>query len=440
MSNTIVSGKPTFTATVGSTALDVQAQVIWRQATSPNGSNWQLFKTNVNLSLDGIYAALLSINEKIINGDTSKVNSSIVPLTGGASFTGSWEDVVKYDSIVVALKTDQDGTLAVQFSPDGVNADSTLSRYYSTSQIEPPHRFTVTRKYFRVVFTNTSETSQTYFRLQSIYGVKEALNIPVDSVMAQDYDATATRPTKYEYEVALGRRQGATTWNKFGYNADIDIGTEVVAAFGGTFTPLSTASTLTIVSSSVNDDDGGTGANSIVIYGVDENWVAQTEVVTLNGTTNVVTTTQWLGINRAAIYLAGSGKANAGNITITATTGGYTQALIPTGEGTTQQAIYFIQENYTALADFLRINAEKTAGGTSPKVRFKGWVYSAVSNAKYLVFNELMDTAADNAYGLDPSQPFIIGEKSCLWFEATTDTNDTFASVRFSLIEVRDVN
>jgi len=33
-----------------------------------------------------------------------------------------------------------------------------------------------------------------------------------------------------------------------------------------------------------------------------------------------------------------------------------------------------------------------------------------------------------------------VGEKSCLWFEATTDTNDTFASCRFSGIEVRDVD
>jgi hypothetical protein len=113
---------------------------------------------------------------------------------------------------------------------------------------------------------------------------------------------------------------------------------------------------------------------------------------------------------------------------------------MPVGEGTTQQSIFFVQNNHTALADYLRFNAEKTGGGTSPKVRVKAWVYSAVSNSKYNVFNELIDTAAENTTYLSPSQPFIIGEKSCIWFEGTTDINDTFVSCRFSLIEFRDVN
>jgi len=372
----------------------------------------------------------------------NSTNSTSTPLNAGATYTGSWVDVSAYDSITIAVKTDQNGTYTVQFSTNGSDADSTLTRYYRTTQIEPPHRFTITRKYARVTFTNTSASNQTYIRLQTMTGGQSDLNIPLDATMSQDYDSRSVRPTDYRYEVALGRRQGATTWNKFGYNGDVDIGTEVIAAFGGTFTPLTTASTLTIVSSSANDDGSpaGTGANSLVIYGVDANRVSQTEVVVLNGTTNVVTSTTWLGINRASIYLAGSGLANAGLITITATTGGSTQATIPVGEGSTQQAIFFTQADHQFLSDTLKLNAEKTGGGSSPKVRFKGWVFSAVSNAKYLVFNQLMDTSVENSSTFTPSQPFIIGEKSCLWFEATTDTNDTYTSCRFSGIEVRDVD
>ena len=75
----------------------------------------------------------------------------------------------------------------------------------------------------------------------------------------------------YNTEVALGKVAGAELWNKFGYNQDIDIGTEVIASWGGTFTPLTTATALTMSSTSADDDDGGTGCNSIVIYGIDEN-------------------------------------------------------------------------------------------------------------------------------------------------------------------------
>jgi len=377
----------------------------------------------------------------VITGTVDTGNSTTTPLNAGATYTGTWIDVSAYTSVVVAIKTDQDGEYSVQFSTDASNSDSTLSFYYHTDHVEAPHRYTVTRKYFRVTFTNSSASNQTYIRLQSLLGSQTSLNSPTDSVMSQHFDATSTRPTHYQYEVALGLRSGATTWNKFGYNSDIDIGTETIWSAGGTLSRMTAAATLSVVSTSTNDDGSpaGIGANSVVIYGVDANWVTQTEVVTLNGTTPVITSGTWLGVNRMAIYLAGTSQVNVGVITATATGGGSTiQAHMPAGEGTSQQAFFFVAEGHQALSDLLVMNAEKTGGGGTPKVRFKAWVFSAVSNAKYLVFNELLDTAASNTINISPPQPFIIGEKSCLYFEATTDTNDTFAGCRFSLILQRD--
>lgn len=370
-------------------------------------------------------------------------NSTSTLLNAAAVFTGTWKDVSMYGSMTIAAKTDQDGSMLVQFSTNGSDIDNTLTHYYRTSQIEPPHRYTITRKYMRVVFTNTSASNQTYLRLQVILDNQTNLNAPLDAVLSQDYDSTSVRPTKYEYETGLGRRQGSTTWNKFGYNGDVDIGTETVWSAGGTFSRMTAAATLSVVSTDANDDGApaGTGANSVIIYGVDANWDTQIEIVTLNGTTPVITSGTWLGVNRMAIYLAGTGQANAGVISATATGGGSTlQAQMPVGEGTTQQSFFFVANNHQFLADFLRIGAEKTSGGSSPKVRFKGWVFSAVSNAKYLIYNELMDTAVENMDEVNPAQPFIVGEKSVLYFEATTDTNDSFVSCRFSGILFRDVD
>jgi hypothetical protein len=374
--------------------------------------------------------------------NVNTANSSTTPLNAGATFTGEWVDVTAFSSILLVVKTDQNGTYSLQLSPDGTNIDSTLTRYYRTTQIEPPHRFSRTRKYARVVFTNTSASNQTYFRLQTILGETSPLNIPLDATVAQDYDANVVRPTDFKYEVALGRRQGATTWNKFGGNQDIDVGTETVWGYGGTFARINTASTFTVVSSNVQDIlTTGTGAWNVVIYYIDANRLAASVVVPLNGTTPVVTSVTGLGINRVALYNTGSGDVNAGNITITETTGGTVQAYIIAGEGTTQQAIFFTQDSHILLVDWMHLNICKiSGGGGSPRVTIKGWVYSYVSTAKYLVFNKTIDTSVENTTVLAPSQPFIVGEKSILYFEATTDINNTAVNLRFSGVEIRDID
>ena len=370
----------------------------------------------------------------------SSSNSSIISLDDTEVFTGEWIDVSSFGTITVAVKTDQDGTFSVQFSPDGTNVDSTLTRYYRTNQIEVPHNFTITRRYARVVFTNNSGSNQTFFRLQTLLGNRPALNAPSDSTLSQDFDATAVRPTEFKYEVAEGLRQGYETWNKWGYNSDIDSGPETIWTSGGLFVELSSAETLDVVSTSTDDDGSpaGTGTNSIIIYGIDASYLPKTEVVTLNGTTAVTTTNTWLGVNRVATYLAGSGGVNAGDINIDATTAGTRQAQIPSGEGSTQQAFSFVPANHQILMDWLFLNAVKTGGGGNPLVTIKCWVTSLVSGSRYEVFRTNLDTQRGDHQELRPMQPFIIGEKSLVEFEATTDTVNTSVSLRYSYIQVRD--
>jgi len=369
----------------------------------------------------------------------SGLNSTTTLLTAVSTYTGTWEDVSAYRSLTVAVKTDQDGTYFVQFSPDGTNLDSTLTRYYRKDQIEAPHRFTVTRKYARVVFTNTSARDQTFLRLQTILGAQTDLNAPVDSTLAQDFDAVVTRPTDYHTEVALGRRQGATLWNKFGYNDDIDIGTEVIASWGGTFTPLTTATTLIIVSSDANDTSGGTGCNSIFISGIDENRDEQFELVTLNGTTSVITATTWLGINRLSMFLCGSGQVNAGQISIIATAGGSTMAAMPIGDGVTQQCIFHIPRNYQFTTQWLFINVLNR--GKNAVLTVKMWVYSAISNGKQEVFKVDIDTSVTTTpVNVNPNLPFPITGSTVVWLEATSNKADVIANARFSGELVRDVD
>jgi len=370
-------------------------------------------------------------------------NDSTTALDNGSTFTGEWQPVPIGSLLLVNFKSDVAHTIQIQYSVDnGTNVDSTLYRYFSPSFIFPPQIFKNARPFMRVVVTNGSGSNATYMRLNTtcVDTGEPLLNIPVDATMSKDYSALSTRPTGFSEEVALGRRQGWTTWNKFGYNNDVDTGTEIVAAFGGTFSRMTSADTLSIVSSDANDTNGGTGVNTIVIYGIDGNRDPQTKVYNMDGLTPVVTTDTWLGVNRVAIFLFGSGEANAGNITITATSAGSTQAYIPAGDGVTQQMIFHVPRDHNFLATYLYFNVNKISGGASPVVTLKGLVYSAVNGGVQEVWRETIDTSVVNDIEVVPTEPFPISEKSILYFTATTNSDNTVVNGRFGGKLVRDVD
>lgn len=252
----------------------------------------------------------------------------------------------------------------------------------------------------------------------------------------KDTPLSRIAPTKdIRYESALGNIAEATTWNKWGYNNSIASTVETVWSPGGRLTRLPSAETLDIVSSSTDDDTGGTGAISVIIYGVGDGWVNQTEVVTLDGTTPVTTTNTWLGVNRISTYLVGSSGSNVGAITATATTAATTQAQIPATAGSTQHAFFFVAADSIGLMDWLTINNVKLSGGGNPIVTTKAFVTSLVSGGVYDIFTDYMDTQVTDFREYRPSQPFVIGEKSLIEFTSSYSASSGASNVRFSLIE-----
>ncbi len=123
-------------------------------------------------------------------------NTTLTPLASGATFTGGWEQVQSHASVVVALKTDQAGTLYMEFSIDGINADSSLS-FSVAANTNEIHRLSVTRPLFRVRFTNTSGSDQTYLRLGSTFSNATALTSALNSTIQTDADSLVTRSILY---------------------------------------------------------------------------------------------------------------------------------------------------------------------------------------------------------------------------------------------------
>lgn len=107
----------------------------------------------------------------------SSANSTTTPLSGGATFTGDWDDILNYASISIIGEADEIGTLFADFSIDGVTVDRTLQLSSgSTSSFDIQSLIKITR-YFRVRVVNGA-TPQTTFRLQTIYDPNARIAIP----------------------------------------------------------------------------------------------------------------------------------------------------------------------------------------------------------------------------------------------------------------------
>jgi len=226
------------------------------------------------------------------------------------------------------------------------------------------------------------------------------------------------------------------TWNKWGYNPQVNtVASEWVWSPGGNLVQMSTANTLDVYSSNTQDVSSNTGAFEVTITGVGENWEYQQEVITLNGTTHVPTSNLWLGVNRAAVTLAGSSRANLGNISLEATTGGSLQAQIPLDEGSTQQAIFFVPAGREAHVNWLHVNVNRISVGNEPIVTIKGWSISSNTNVKTQFIRFIVDSFVENNVTLNLDQPIIIPEKTMIYFNAATTLNNTIVNMRFSLAE-----
>lgn len=156
--------------------------------------------------------------------------------------------------------------------------------------------------------------------------------------------SSATRQGAYEpfnLQVSRGQVDGHENFKLFGYTTVLGSTAmgplwEGLTSAGGNLPYPASAVVMTLTSSSASDT-----AVSILIEGLGAGFVAQTETVALNGTTNVNTTKSFLRINRMSTVVGNA----VGNVT--AINGGVTYAKINAGVGDTQMSIYTVPAGYT---------------------------------------------------------------------------------------------
>lgn len=345
----------------------------------------------------------------------SSENFTTILLGADETFTGGWEYVGRHKSIGFSCFSDTEGTLYVDYSVldenTGARIVRTLPPYYIPAGINQVHTLMNFRPWVRLRFVNSS-SAQTDFDLSLVAGQQNQPVAPNQFSYNLYADAQLTRPLANDVDIAAGRAAGISFFEKFGRNTAVTT-TEDICFQGDNydgFPTSGTAETLDIVSASTNDDEGGSGAEKILVSGLDANWDLATEEITLNGQTTVTTTSTWRRVNRAYVTQSANGANtafNAGNITVTNTTSGNTFLVIPAGFSQSQVSAFTVPRNHVLLVRGARITLNKASGSATAVVG--GW-FRPFGGSPTLI--EIGTASVGSPYELGADCKIVIPEKA----------------------------
>lgn len=87
---------------------------------------------------------------------TDLQNTNTETLGAGLTWTGTWSDMNDVCAVITSFKSSQAGTFTIQYSTDGVTADSTIGPFDLAANTNSPQSTVPTRRYYRATYTNTS--------------------------------------------------------------------------------------------------------------------------------------------------------------------------------------------------------------------------------------------------------------------------------------------
>ena len=132
------------------------------------------------------------------------------------------------------------------------------------------------------------------------------------------------------------------------------VGTTYVELWDGqvAYPWLDAATAMTVSSDNANDVLAGTGLWSLIIYGLDANWLQISEVIIMNGQTPVTTVNEYLRVNYVRALTVGSNDSNVGRIytgtgTVTAGVPATVYADMQPAEGSTHACLYSVPASKT---------------------------------------------------------------------------------------------
>ncbi len=234
------------------------------------------------------------------------------------------------------------------------------------------------------------------------------------------YQFDEVRPTPHLlHDIAKGNIWDSQPLNIFGFNRTVGTTYETIWDDSANYVYPSSAVAMDVVSSSASD------TMQVLINGLDANYEAISETVTLTGTSSVTTSTAFFRIN-SAIILSGS---NAGDISIS--NGGTKYAFIGAEIGTTQSSVYTVPAGHSIY--LFRIDC------TSGTVNGQKYLYlrNVATNSAGRTLRVTEATFFESV-SFDRQVPFKIGEKTDFHFECKSSSSTNEVSLFVEAILVRE--
>jgi hypothetical protein len=255
------------------------------------------------------------------------------------------------------------------------------------------------------------------------------------TIVGQPLDVNAFVTNTLE-EIPRGTVTGSSPIAVYGEFVASGAATDHVIWNNGAYTvPSASGVQMTVVSDSVDDDSAGTGIRTLKIYYLDNALAPQTETVTMDGTTGVTTVaTNIRFINNIVMLTYGSGKAAAGNITVS--NGGTTYGYIAIGHKTSNSSAYMVPVGKRLMISGL--SAGSSSGSSDAKVIVKIAVsnYAGVDYSTDSIFIPLAAIALqDSSESLTLNVPFALTEGVIFTMLATTDKSATIVGSWFGWLE-----
>lgn len=237
----------------------------------------------------------------------------------------------------------------------------------------------------------------------------------------------------YGYQLVKGTIYQTKTINKFGFNDAVGTSKQTISDVGSNYTNLTVAQSLNVSSSNTNDTSGGTGARTLILYGIDGDYNEISETITLNGQTNVATSKSYLRLYRAKVLTAGSGATAEGDIYVgygTNTAGVPATPLIKivTGENQTLMACWTVPAGYTGYLYSCTFSSGSETGQKYMIARLEVKEYGSVWQTK----EKGTFSTANLVFSRDI--PLQIPEKSDIRLTAQTSSGTFDVSGVFALV------
>lgn len=302
----------------------------------------------------------------------SVLNSTATPLDADTTFTGTWEDILDYPAITINGGADVAGTLYADFSDDA-SADLPTYRAVQLSTGDTTawniHGLIRVGRYFRVRLVNGS-SNQSSMSISTILSRTPLIAFPTSrtaQTVSTYSDALLVRDvTTFDFDVGRGKLTGLSVGHKFGRNASVATspGSDIWSV-GGSYTGwLQAAAPLRVkAGGNAADTSGGAGAQTIVVAGLDSNWLEAEETITLAGAAqSAQTSTSFIRMFRAYVKSCGTYHGNNTGVITIETTGGAVMGAIQAGEGQTTMTMYTVPAGKQLLLRSVFARVDSTTG------------------------------------------------------------------------------